>query len=139
MTLNCEYIYAGSGYIIPSLGTDSDFCQFLSERLGITVLDCDYSKAPEYPFPYAYNEVIDVIKYVLTQPGKYDLNNLTIGGFSAGGGLTACVAANEEFAWDAVKALVLIYPPGDWSNPPGLPPKVSLLSFLLKYGILSFP
>lgn len=88
------------------------------------MLDCDYSKAPEYPFPYAYNEVIDVLSHVLSQPSKFDLDNLTIGGFSAGAGLAACVSANEKLAWKTVKGLVLTYPPGDFSNPPGLPPKV---------------
>lgn len=115
--------------MIPSLGNDSDFCQLLSQRLGITVLDCDYSKAPEYPFPYAYSEVVDVIKHALSQPQKYDLSNLTIGGFSAGAGLAACVAANEEVAWENAKGLVLTYPPGDLSNPPGPPPPVGLRRF----------
>lgn len=42
----------GSGYLIPSLGNDSDFCELLSKKLGITVLDCDYAKVFPPPVPF---------------------------------------------------------------------------------------
>lgn len=34
----------GSGYVVRTFGTDSDFCERLANELGIHVLDCDYAK-----------------------------------------------------------------------------------------------
>lgn len=43
----------GSGFTLPCLGGDVDFCKFLVQKLQITILDADYRKAPENPFPAA--------------------------------------------------------------------------------------
>lgn len=57
-------VLTGSGYILPSFGEDSDYCELLARELDITVLgassrtllylklkiphiDCDYAKGPE--------------------------------------------------------------------------------------------
>ncbi|KAF8315594.1 alpha/beta-hydrolase, partial [Clavulina sp. PMI_390] len=114
--------FHGSGYVLPDLGNDSDFCELLASKLHITVLDCDYAKAPEHPFPHAYKQVIEVIYHVLGQPDLYHRNQITFGGFSAGAGLTLCAAANESLVQENIRAIVAVYPPGDLSNPPGLPP-----------------
>lgn len=43
----------GSGFVLPCLGGDVDFCTYMVQKLQITILDADYRKAPENPFPAA--------------------------------------------------------------------------------------
>jgi len=107
-------------------GTDSDFCQRLASELGITVLDCDYAKAPEYPFPHAYIDALDVLRHVIFECGHlYNISRLTIGGFSAGGGLAFALCQNEELGRKHIKGIVGFYPYLDVANIPGVAPKGS--------------
>jgi cephalosporin-C deacetylase-like acetyl esterase len=128
-------------------GNDSDFCERLASELRITVLDCDYAKvcsfstrfhflniqlmnrfidqAPEYPFPHAYTDAADVLRHVIVECGHlYDISRLTIGGFSAGGGLAFAVSQNERLGQKYVKGIVGFYPYLDVENIPGVAPRV---------------
>lgn len=116
-------LYKGSGWILNHFGEDSDFCELLANKLNITVLDADYVKAPEYPFPHAYHDVSDVLAYVLSHSREYDVNNITMGGFSAGGAIAMGVSANDPIAANKVKAFVGTYVPVDLSETLKSPPK----------------
>ena len=127
-------------------GTDSDFCQRLASELGITVLDCDYAKvccsfgvasffdessikAPEYPFPHAYIDAVDVLRHVIFECRHlYDISRLTVGGFSAGGALAFAMAQNEELGRKYIKGIVGLYPCLDMVNVPGVAPRVCLIA-----------
>lgn len=113
----------GSGWIFNSFGEDSDFCELLANKLNITVLDGDYAKAPEHPFPHAYTDVSDILAYVLSNPRKYDQSNITLGGFSAGGAIALGVSATDPIAAGKVKAFVGAYVPANLSVPVTEPPK----------------
>jgi len=119
--------FHGSGYIIRSTyGTDSDFCERLSLKLGIAVLDCEYAKAPEYPFPHAYTDVTDILRHVIFECGElYDISRLTIGGFSAGGGLAFAASQNDELGRKYIRGIIGVYPYVDVANIPGLVPQAS--------------
>src|ERR1700761_5362863 len=78
---------------MPSLGTDTSFCALVASRLGCIVLDSDYRKSPEYPFPAALEDAEDVIAYILSNPSTFDVNRITVGGFSAGGNIAMSLAA----------------------------------------------
>jgi acetyl esterase len=54
----------------------------------------DYSLAPEYPFPAAFNECYDVCRWVFERAPAWDADpkRISLGGHSAGGNLTAAVA-----------------------------------------------
>jgi len=133
--------FHGSGFMVPSLGVDSDFCQLLASTLNITVLDCDYAKAPEHPFPAAYEDCAAIISSILSSsPSVYDLSNITIGGFSAGATLSLSVCGTSPIAQANIKAVVAMYPSVDHSivapspgrGPPGstgarLPPSLLTL------------
>ncbi|PWN30751.1 alpha/beta-hydrolase [Jaminaea rosea] len=84
--------FHGSGFMIPSLGSDRQFCGDLASRLGCVVLDCDYRKAPEWPWPAAVQDAEDAILYALSQSGRWDTRRCTVGGFSAGGNLALCAS-----------------------------------------------
>ncbi|QRV80257.1 alpha/beta hydrolase family protein [Ceratobasidium sp. AG-Ba] len=104
--------FHGSGFVIPSLGTDADFCRFVSNQTGAVVLDCDYAKAPEWPFPAAPDDVKDIIDHVIqNREGYFDTSRLAIGGFSAGGNLALTSGMNQ--APGTLKAAIAFYPPTD--------------------------
>ncbi|KAG8740001.1 hypothetical protein FRC10_004841 [Ceratobasidium sp. 414] len=95
-------------------GTDSDFCRIVSNRTGAIVLDCDYAKAPEWPFPAAPEDVRDTISHVLgNKEGYYDTSRIAVGGFSEGGVLALTAVASQPK--DTVKGVVAFYPPADFS------------------------
>ncbi|KAG9121982.1 hypothetical protein FRC07_001818 [Ceratobasidium sp. 392] len=103
-----------SGFIIPALGTDGDFCRIVSNRTSAVVLDCDYAKAPKWPFPAAPDDVKDIISHVLdNQGGYYDTFKLAVGGFSAGAALALSAVSTQPKG--TVKGIIAFYPPADFS------------------------
>jgi acetyl esterase/lipase len=124
-----------SGFVVPSLGTDRQFCAFIARTLGIVVLDVDYRKAPEFPFPAAYHDMEDVADWVALNQEKFDVNRIAVSGFSAGGTLAleaAALASNTdlnkyEFQKDgdgetqskiSIRAVIAAYPATDLSIDP---------------------
>ncbi|KAI1119571.1 alpha/beta-hydrolase [Nemania sp. NC0429] len=82
----------GSGFIIPLFGSDALFCSRVAQEVGIAVLDADYRKGPETPFPGPLNDVEDVLLWIASQNQRFDSTRIGVSGFSAGGNL-AIVAA----------------------------------------------
>ncbi|CAE6451606.1 unnamed protein product [Rhizoctonia solani] len=106
--------FHGSAFIIPALGTDADFCRIVSNRTGAIVLDCDYAKAPEWPFPAAPEDVQDAIAYVMAnKEGYFDASRIAIGGFSVGGTLALTAGASQPKG--TLKGVVAMYPATDLS------------------------
>ncbi|KAJ9299073.1 hypothetical protein DTO271G3_3315 [Paecilomyces variotii] len=88
--------FHGSGFVIPSLGSDSGYCSFIANETGIPVLDADYRKGPEHPFPAALEDVFDVLCWTITaQSARFDAKNIVLSGFSAGANL-ALVASSSS-------------------------------------------
>ncbi|KAG8689516.1 hypothetical protein FRC11_002203 [Ceratobasidium sp. 423] len=107
--------FHGSAFVIPALGTDADFCRIVSNRTGAIVLDCDYAKAPEWPFPAAPEDVKDVIGYVLANnEGYFDTSRIAIGGFSVGGTLALTAGASQPKG--VLKGVIAMYPATDLST-----------------------
>jgi acetyl esterase/lipase len=101
--------FFGSGFAIPSFfGTDDSFCRKVAQRTGHVVLDVPYRLGPEHPFPAAIHDVEDVVRYVLSQPGKYDLSRISVSGFSSGG--TLALVAPTLFPTDTFRNVVAFYP-----------------------------
>ncbi|CBF89226.1 hypothetical protein AN0563.2 [Aspergillus nidulans FGSC A4] len=107
----------GSGFIIPGLGLDTSYCRLISSKTFHTVIDVGYRLAPEHPFPCAIEDLVSVVHWVRSQPSRFDLNRISIGGFSAGGNLAASVAVNS-FPPGTFWGLVLFYPVLDACTPP---------------------
>lgn len=110
----------GGGMMLPNLGMDHYFCEKVAREGNWVVLDADYRKSPEYPFPAPVEDVEDVLRWVEGQRDKFDLSRIAVSGFSAGGNL-ALVAASEikaEFKDLKIKAAYAFYPGVDWSIPP---------------------
>ncbi|KAF1353307.1 Alpha/Beta hydrolase protein [Delphinella strobiligena] len=109
--------FHGSGFILPMHGQDEDFCRKIAKETDNIVLDIQYSLAPEHPFPAAINDAEDVIDWVLGQPEKYDVSQISLSGFSAGANL-ALVQSGITFPKDTFRSLICFYPPCDLSVHP---------------------
>jgi acetyl esterase/lipase len=85
----------GGGFVSMTPRNHEDRLLALAGRLGIPILSLDYRKAPEYPYPYAVHEVLDVYKMLVLTKGQCaglagDVSpKIVVTGDSAGGNL-AC-------------------------------------------------
>ncbi|KAL1306462.1 hypothetical protein AAFC00_005160 [Neodothiora populina] len=109
--------FHGSGYVFSLHGSDDTFCRKVSNETSYTVLDIQYSLAPERPFPAAVDDGEDVVKWVLQQPDAFDASSISIGGFSAGAALSLA-HATVNFPKGTFKSLICFYPPCDLSASP---------------------
>ncbi|KAJ7621218.1 Alpha/Beta hydrolase protein [Roridomyces roridus] len=108
----------GSGYVIPMFGQDEPFCEMVAERAQCLVIDADYRKAPEYPFPLPSEDIEDVALYVVA---RIPHSTLSLSGWSAGGNLALGVAA--LLGPERVRSLVLFYPATSNKDRDGIPPE----------------
>ncbi|KAH8925343.1 alpha/beta-hydrolase [Atractiella rhizophila] len=100
-----------SGFVLPNLRDDTEFCANLALKAGVVVLDADYRKSPEHPFPSAYHDILDVIAYARSQPASFDSSRLSVSGFSAGGNLVSAAAVHLDPG--VVKTVIACYAPMD--------------------------
>ncbi|KAJ3119877.1 hypothetical protein HK100_000118 [Physocladia obscura] len=127
----------GSGYVVNNLGTDSSFCSYIALSTSRIVLDCDYRKAPQHPFPAGIHDVLDMIAYVYKHPEQFDLSAVTIGGFSAGGSMALCAAAIS--GPEIVHGVAAIYGNPDLAGPSQDPPSSEFDGgYQISPGILKF-
>lgn len=124
----------GSGFVLPNHGIDSLYCSHVAARLGCTVLDVDYVKAPKYPFPWAVREVEDVLSWFFahgqTEQGL-DTEYVALSGFSAGGNLSLVGSTlftkppstshpgTPNRNQDRIQAIACFYPVTDFTKPDG--------------------
>lgn len=106
------YIHSG-GIVSGTPEVDDARCKQLVSELGLVIFSVDYRLAPEAPYPAAIEDCYAVLKWVHEQSThlEIDRNRLVIGGDSAGGGLTACLALlARDRAEVKVLFQLLIYP-----------------------------
>ncbi|KAK3322982.1 hypothetical protein B0H66DRAFT_555613 [Apodospora peruviana] len=60
----------GSGWVFPLLGSDALFLKRVARDCGMFVLDADYRKGPENPFPCALQDVEDVLHWAAVGSSK---------------------------------------------------------------------
>ncbi|KAK2602223.1 hypothetical protein N8I77_008773 [Diaporthe amygdali] len=122
--------YHGSGFVLAGLlGSNVLYCARIACELGIAVLDADYRKAPDHPFPAAIHDVKDVPRWVLGPAAEntaylFDRRLVMLSGFSSGFSLAlaaASVLRTDTYpSIDAdIRAVVRIYPSTDLVTPPG--------------------
>ncbi|KAI5459308.1 Alpha/Beta hydrolase protein [Mariannaea sp. PMI_226] len=88
----------GSGFMLQGFGTDAGWCSQVAREAGCFVVDADYRKSPEVPFPGALNDVEDTLRWVATQPDRFDLSRVAVSGFSSGGVLALVAASSLRVA-----------------------------------------
>ncbi len=92
--------YHGGGFVVATIDTYDASARALANGANAIVVSVEYRKAPEAPFPAAYNDAIDAYKWVLANIGSYNGNpaKVAVAGESAGGNLATEVslAARDE-------------------------------------------
>ncbi|HXX49204.1 MAG TPA: alpha/beta hydrolase [Myxococcota bacterium] len=102
----------GGGWVAGSPRTHRKLGMRFAEA-GYLVVNVDYRLAPEAPFPAPYEDCAFAVRWAAQNAGRFggDARRLALGGDSAGGNLTAAVAAS--LAGDAsaprIRAALLIY------------------------------
>jgi acetyl esterase len=102
--------------MISGYGIYSAFCAYLASELHCVVLDADYALGPEYQFPGAYDDVVDVVSHVLSSMRTFDTDRITMGGVSSGGSLAICVTATAPVANNRIKGIVATCVPIDFNR-----------------------
>ncbi len=92
------------------------FCRKVADCLSILVVNINYKKAPEHPFPYAVTEVADTIEFCAAHADEYKITpeRMAVGGFSAGASLAAGAALKIKATGRTPLACqLLVYPVTD--------------------------
>lgn len=101
---------AGAGFCLDTLGSDSPFCKRVADQVHCVVLDLDYAKAPERPWPASSEDVVAVARW-LSQGGAkehgWDGSRIAVSGFSSGGCLALLAASQLD---GELKHCVCFYP-----------------------------
>ncbi|KAL5418094.1 hypothetical protein PMIN06_006063 [Paraphaeosphaeria minitans] len=106
----------GSGWTIPFHGSDVAFCARMAKELDAYVVDADYRKAPEDPFPAALQDVKDVLDWVASQPERFDATRVAVSGASAGGSLALIASSTLRASLKVdIRAALAHYPATDLS------------------------
>ncbi len=102
------YVHGG-GYVSGSCSDHRRFVSGFAKITGITNLIYEYRLAPEYPFPAALDDSVEIYQWLLSS--GFEPKNIVIAGESAGGGLTlAILLALKELNIPQPKAAVAISP-----------------------------
>ncbi len=136
--------FHGGGFVMGSLDSHDELCRTLALDAGAAVVAVHYRRAPEHPFPAAFDDAVAAFRAVASAAESLGLraDRLAVAGDSAGGNLAAGVslatrgdAVSPVFQW-------LIYPATDFTR--GEPshaifvdapilPKASIDLFLARY------
>jgi len=102
------YVHGG-GYVSGSCNDHRRFVSRFAKLTGIINLIYEYRLAPEYPFPAALDDSLEIYQWLLLS--GFDPENIVIAGESAGGGLAlAILLALKERNIPQLKAAVAISP-----------------------------
>ena len=102
----------GGGFVEGDLETHDGWCRLLCRQAGHAVLAVAYRRAPEHPFPAAYDDALAAFAWAHAEADRLgaDASRLAVAGDSAGGTLAAGVALA---AGVRPVAQLLLYPATD--------------------------
>ncbi|WP_271401916.1 alpha/beta hydrolase [Salinicoccus roseus] len=112
--------FHGGAFIMNEKDMDDPYCRYLANETGCIVLNIDYVKAPEYPFPKAIEQSYDVFKWMKEHAEDLDIDpeKVMVGGQSSGGNFAAafCLLLEEKSEKQPLLQ-VLSYPMLDFVTP----------------------
>lgn len=87
------YLHGGS-FWLGSVAEYDPICRYLAGRADCTVASVDYRLAPEFPYPTGLEDAYAALIWLAEAAGilGVDPARISVGGFSAGGGLAAALA-----------------------------------------------
>lgn len=124
--------FHGGGWVIGDLETHDVVCRGIAQDGELLVISVDYRLAPEHKFPAAVDDAIAATRWIADNAKKLgiDPEQLSVGGDSAGGNLSAVVALHaRDHGGPLLAGQVLIYPATDFSmrHPSHSEPETSVL------------
>ena len=92
--LPAHVLVHGGAYWAGSVEGHDPLCAWYARTVPCQVFSVDYRLAPEHPYPAGVEDCYAVLRWVAGRAAalRVDLDRLSIGGVSAGGGLAAAVA-----------------------------------------------
>jgi acetyl esterase/lipase len=104
----------GGGFVLRHPEQDDAICRYIAANADVTVLNIDYTPAPQLRFPGPVEQAYDVAAWAAAPERPWDGSRLAIGGQSAGGALAAGAARLAlEIGAPRISLQVLMYPPLD--------------------------
>ena len=85
----------GGGFVFGLPEHDAVFCRRIAANVQCLVVNLDYARSPEHPFPKALHQCWGAVTWLADNAATLgiDTGRIAVGGHSAGGNLTAGVAA----------------------------------------------
>ena len=105
--------YHGGGFVIATIDTYDASARALAADTPAIIVSVEYRKAPEAPFPAAYDDALSAYQWVVNNIAQYNgiATKVAVVGESAGGNLATEVAiAAHAQGFQAPTAQVLVYP-----------------------------
>ncbi len=105
--------YHGGGFVVATIDTYDASARALAADTPAIIVSVEYRKAPEAPFPAAYDDAISSYQWVVNNIAQYNgiPSKVAVVGESAGGNLATEVAiAAHTQGFQAPTAQVLVYP-----------------------------
>ncbi len=113
--------FHGGGLVLGDAAKDDPLCERIKDELDITVIGVNYRKAPEFPYPTAWQDAYDAVSYVHNHSAEFGIEpeKMAVMGFSGGGTLATIVAMKaaetKEFS---LTCQILHYPYVDGASRP---------------------
>ncbi len=91
------------------------FCALLAEQLPALVVNVNYTKVDEQPYPYAWEELLDAVLYFAAHAEEYNVDpaRMVVGGHSAGAHIALGAAMLLRDVGFPLCGQMLVYPPSD--------------------------
>lgn len=85
--------FHGGAFIMNNKEMDDPYCRFLCNKAACVVLNVDYAKAPEYPFPKPIEQGYEIIQWLKRNAHELniDAEKIMVGGQSSGANIAAAL------------------------------------------------
>ena len=105
------FYFHGGGWVWGSVDSHDRIMRELAHRSGHRVLGVDYRKAPEHPFPAAFEDCRDSVAWAAGNAGTLgiDPGRFALGGDSAGANLALAVGLDQAAVARAPATMLLFY------------------------------
>lgn len=102
----------GGGWVIGSIDSHDSLAAAYAHETPCVVINVDYARAPEHPFPAAVEDSRAVVSWVFEHADALgvDRDAIFVGGDSAGANLAAAMTLSFRGARERLRGQILIYP-----------------------------
>jgi acetyl esterase len=112
--------FHGGAFIMNEKEMDDPYCRYLANEAECVVVNVDYAKAPEYPFPKPIEQSYEVLQWIKRSADEFhiDAEKMMVGGQSSGANIAAALCLYLEEKGESQPLLqVLSCPILDFATP----------------------